>query len=82
VASFEGRLSYLSGSYDDPDLPTPGAAVAQLDAQVGTRGNRLYYLATPPALYPLIVEQLGRAGLNRSDPGWTRIIVENRLALT
>ena len=25
---------------------------------------------------PLIAEHLGRSGLNRSDPGWTRIIIE------
>ena len=42
---------------------------------MGTRANRLFYLATPPALYPVIVEQLGLCGLNHSE-GWTRIIIE------
>ncbi len=41
----------------------------------GTGGNRLFYLATPPSLYPIIVDQLGEAGLNQSQ-GWTRIIIE------
>jgi glucose-6-phosphate 1-dehydrogenase len=36
----------------------------------------LFYLATPPTLYAEIVEHLGQARLNRSDPGWTRIIIE------
>ncbi len=75
--SFVDRLSYLAGSYDDPaTYDRLAERLAQLDAQAGTGGNRLFYLATPPTLYPLIVEQLGRAGLNRSDPGWTRIIIE------
>ncbi len=74
--TFEHRLSYLAGSYDDPGTYHRLAErLEQLDRAQGTEGNRLFYLATPPDLYPLIVEQLGQAGLNRS-PGWTRIIVE------
>ncbi len=74
---FAARISYLAGSYDDPETYRRlTERLAQLDAECGTQGNRLFYLATPPALYPLIVEQLGQAGLNRSDPGWTTIIVE------
>ena len=73
---FEGRISYLAGSYDAPETYVHLAQrLAELDAEAGTHGNRLFYLATPPSLYPLIVQQLGLSGLNRSD-GWTRIIIE------
>jgi glucose-6-phosphate 1-dehydrogenase len=73
----ENRLFYLSGSYDDPKTYRHLAErLAQFDAEAGTQGNRLFYLATPPVLYPVIVEQLGQAGLNRSHSGWTRIIIE------
>jgi glucose-6-phosphate 1-dehydrogenase len=73
----EGRLFYLAGGYDEPETYRRLAGrLAQLDAEVGTQGNHLFYLATPPTLYPRVVEQLGRAGLNRSDQGWTRIIIE------
>ncbi len=83
--NFEGRLSYLAGSYDDPATYRRLAErLATLDAEAGTAGNRLFYLATPPTLYPLVVEHLGQAGLNQSNgsagagevSGWTRIIVE------
>jgi glucose-6-phosphate 1-dehydrogenase len=75
--TFDNRLSYLAGGYDDPQTYRHLAEqLTQLDAEAGTRGNRLFYLATPPVLYPVIVEQLGRAELNRSDSGWTRIIIE------
>jgi glucose-6-phosphate 1-dehydrogenase len=74
---FEKRVAYLAGGYDDPESYRRLAErLAQLDAKGGTRGNRLFYLATPPSLYPIVVEQLGKAGLNRSDLGWTRIIIE------
>jgi glucose-6-phosphate 1-dehydrogenase len=82
--TFEGRHSYLAGEYDDPQTYQRLAErLAHFDAEKGTAGNRLFYLATPPTLYSLIIEQLGQAGLNRSpgagegrDPGWTRIIIE------
>lgn len=74
---FSDRHSYLRGDYGDPDTYRRLAEkLAQLDAEFGLGGNRLFYLATPPLLYPLIIEQLGRAGLNHTDRGWTRIIIE------
>jgi glucose-6-phosphate 1-dehydrogenase len=74
---FEGKILYLAGSYDDAGTYCRlGQRLAQRDAEAGTGGNRLFYLATPPSLYPLIVQQLGQAGLNRSPTGWTRIVVE------
>jgi glucose-6-phosphate 1-dehydrogenase len=82
---FAERHTYLAGSYDDPETYRHLAErLAQLDASTAsgrsagsdTQGNALLYLATPPTLYPVIVEQLGRAGLNRSDRGWRRIVIE------
>jgi glucose-6-phosphate 1-dehydrogenase len=73
---FEGRVSYLQGDYDDPETYQRLAQrLGEIDAKAGTRANRLFYLATPPNLYPLMIEQLGLSGLNHSD-GWTRIIIE------
>jgi glucose-6-phosphate 1-dehydrogenase len=74
---FAERHSYLAGSYDDPDTYRRLAErLFRLDAEAGTQGNRLFYLVIPPALYPLVIGQLGRVGLNHSNAGWTRIIVE------
>jgi glucose-6-phosphate 1-dehydrogenase len=74
---FRGRVSYLVGDYDDEDTYRRLAErLAHNDAELGTRSNRLFYLAVPPLLYPTIVEQLGKAGLNHSDQGWTRLIIE------
>ena len=74
---FAEQVSYLAGSYDDPDTYRRlGAQLAQLDEQAGTGGNRLFYLAIPPTLYPVVIEQLGQAGLNHNPYGWTRIVIE------
>ena len=44
---------------------------SELDEQRGTRGNRLYYLAVPPAAFETIVSELGerreRRGLDAAD---------------
>jgi glucose-6-phosphate 1-dehydrogenase len=44
-----------------------------LDEERGTRGNRVYYLATPPAVFPIVVEAVGK---RRATEGWTRVIIE------
>jgi len=77
---FAARLHYQVGQYDDP------AAYQELQNRLGsvcrTQGscdNHLFYLATPPSAYGLIVTRLGEAGLTASDSergGWARVIVE------
>ena len=47
----------------------------------GTGGNRLYYLAVPPGLFPVVIENLHRAGLLYEHlPGnarpWCRVVIE------
>jgi glucose-6-phosphate 1-dehydrogenase len=73
---FAGRVSYCQGDYSD--LATfQGLAerLARSDAETHTAGNRLFYLALPPDLCPLVIEQLGHCNLQKSS-GWTRIIIE------
>jgi len=45
----------------------------ELDADRGTRGNRIYYLATPPGVFATVVEAIGK---RRHTDGWTRLIIE------
>jgi glucose-6-phosphate 1-dehydrogenase len=47
--------------------------LAGLDEKYDLGGNRVYYLAVPPAAFPTIVDALGK---RRSAQGWTRLIVE------
>ena len=76
-SDFRDRISYLAGAYDDPETYANLAAALQSNqGEKGLGGNCLFYLATPPNLYQLIIEQLGKAGLNRSEHGWRRIVIE------
>jgi glucose-6-phosphate 1-dehydrogenase len=72
-----GRLHYAVG--DPADAAAMGklaARIAALDAEVGTGGNVLFYMALPPAVFGVISENLARAGLTRRERGWARVIVE------
>src|SRR2546426_1898842 len=76
---FASNLYYSPGDYANPEAFTQLAKrLAELDSSKNIGGNRLFYLSTPPEVYPDIVEQLGRAGLARptSPNAWVRIIIE------
>jgi glucose-6-phosphate 1-dehydrogenase len=76
--SFAQGISYHRGSFDEPAAySTLAERLAAIDAERGTAGNRVFYLATPPESYPAIIRLLGEAGLGSSpENGWTRVIVE------
>jgi glucose-6-phosphate 1-dehydrogenase len=73
---FSERMTYLTGSYDDQAMYQELSARLKKQASSPGNHNRLFYLAVPPKVYPEIVQQLGKAGLNRSEHGWTHIIIE------
>ena len=77
---FARRLHYLSVPFDRPEAYLPlRALIEDHDARHGTRGNRLFYLATAPDFFPVIAENLGAAGLAEEDePGgrFARLVVE------
>ncbi|MGB7494372.1 MAG: glucose-6-phosphate dehydrogenase [Candidatus Acidiferrum sp.] len=77
--AFASNLYYSPGDYSDPNAYQELAKrLNEIDAQRKLCGNRLFYLSTPPEVYPAIVEHLGSAGLQRpcNPDGWVRIIIE------
>jgi glucose-6-phosphate 1-dehydrogenase len=76
---FAANLYYVTGEYNDQNAYGALAKrLGELDEEKKLGGNRLLYLSTPPEVYPDIVEQVGRAGLNHptGPTAWTRIIIE------
>ncbi|HEX6306008.1 MAG TPA: glucose-6-phosphate dehydrogenase, partial [Anaerolineales bacterium] len=74
---FAQRLHYMPGSYDDPQtFRRLEERLEAFDKEMGTQGNRLFYLAIPPFLYSDVIRMLGEGGLNRRDNGWVRVIIE------
>jgi glucose-6-phosphate 1-dehydrogenase len=77
--SFSERIRYYRCDFSDPaGFDALSTKLDELDEEEGTRGNRLYYLATQPSQFAELVGQLGRVGLDheRHDGGWRRVVIE------
>ena len=72
------RIYYVSGDFQDPALYAKVKdALARADKEQGTQGNALFYLAVSPQFFPIVVQQLGAAGMTRPDGGqWKRVVIE------
>jgi len=66
LAAFLSRLRYVGGDYREE------ATFDELRKSLDTCRAPAHYLAIPPALFPTVIEQLGRAGLAEN----ARVIVE------
>jgi glucose-6-phosphate 1-dehydrogenase len=67
-------MHYISADFaDDAGQDRVVEALNELDEQRGTAGNRVYYLAVPPAAIATLVHAIG---MRRSTRGWTRLIIE------
>jgi glucose-6-phosphate 1-dehydrogenase len=74
---FSARLYYHAGEYDSPQSYTAlKERLALLKQAHDTRGNRIFYLAVPPAVYEVIASNLAASGLSREEGGFTHIAVE------
>ncbi len=78
--SFLAMCRYVSGDYNEL------AAYEQLatrcsvcDMDFDSSGNRLFYLALPPELHPVVVERLSEAGMTgegHDGRPWARVVFE------
>ncbi len=73
-ATFARSIDYVA-TPDDRGYDELRQALARIDGEIGTNGNRLFYLATPPAAYEPIIRAIGAHGL-RGESGWSRVVVE------
>jgi glucose-6-phosphate 1-dehydrogenase len=76
--SFASSIFYHQSEFTNLEgYETLAKRLDELDAQRGTRGNRLFYLSAGPDQFPIILENLRKSGLNKATPGsWSRVIVE------
>lgn len=74
---FAAKLHYYSVSFDDlQTYQSLSRSLDQLSEKLGTAGNILFYLATPPSSFGAICNNLFEAGFTKSEKGWRRVIVE------
>ena len=71
-------VTYLAGEAESSETYKQlGAELARIENARHTAGNRLFYLATPPAAFAPIGTRLGQTGLAReADGAWRRVIFE------
>jgi len=71
-------VRYVRGdSEDSATFEALARTVAGLDAERGTGGNHAFYLAVPPAIFPVVLSQLQASGLSSPSPdAWRRVVVE------
>src|ERR1700749_2021693 len=74
---FMKKVTYHAMNFDDPEgygkLKT---LLEGIDEKQGTKGNRLFYLATAPEYFAEIIEQLGKHGMAKPEHGKVHLIIE------
>jgi len=78
-SEFAANLYYSPGDYGKPESYVALAKrLKEISEAKQLGGNILFYISTPPEVYRDIVEQIGKAGLNKpsSPNSWVRIIIE------
>jgi glucose-6-phosphate 1-dehydrogenase len=74
---FMQKVSYFAMNFDDPGGYDKLKAVLEgIDQKQGTKGNRLFYLATAPEYFAEIIEQLGQHGMAKPQQGTVHVIIE------
>ncbi len=73
-SSLAEGMSYVQLDFgDDAGWDRLEQVLAKVDEERNTCGNRVYYCAIPPPVFPTVVEAIGK---RRKESGWRRLIVE------
>jgi glucose-6-phosphate 1-dehydrogenase len=73
--SFADGMRWVTADFADEGAEDALVEVLEeVDRERGTEGNRLYYLAIPPAAFETVVDAIGKR--KHLCTGWTRVVVE------
>ena len=72
-SDFESTLFYQTKKYDQSDFDNLDAALTRWE---DGPGNRVYYMATPPSVFPHIIDLLGETKQLKERDGWRRVVIE------
>ena len=75
--SFLKKVFYKSiDTKNDDDYQQLKTEIDSLHKKFDIPENCIYYLSTPPSLYSIIPLAIGKAGINKNNSGWKRLVVE------
>jgi glucose-6-phosphate 1-dehydrogenase len=71
------RVKYIPGVFDDESVyETLDKTIREYDDDAGIVFNRVFYLSTAPEFFPVIVQFLGKQGLDSVADAETRVVIE------
>jgi glucose-6-phosphate 1-dehydrogenase len=77
LEQFIAKVKYHAMNFDDAaGYQQLNALLEKIDQESGTKGNRLFYLATAPEYFADIIDHLGDIGMAKSKKGHVRAIIE------
>ena len=77
LEEFIAKVKYHAMNFDDAaGYKQLNALLDKIDQENGTKGNRLFYLATAPEYFADIIDHLGDKGMAKSKKGHVRAIIE------
>jgi glucose-6-phosphate 1-dehydrogenase len=78
-ADFADGMRYVTGGFNDPaTFIELKKKLEEVDHLRATRGNRLFYFATPPSTFPMLLQGLKNAGLiyPPHHASFSRVVIE------
>jgi glucose-6-phosphate 1-dehydrogenase len=77
LAKLLERVRYVPGTFDDDTVyERLGGELRQFDEEAGIPFNRVFYLSTAPAFFPLVISKIGAHGLEHSEGSDVRVVIE------
>lgn len=78
---FQERLYYHKSEFHEEEgYRSLQKFLTELDAKLGTKGNRVFYLSTQPSFFTTVCEKMHQTGLiydtNQVHDKWSRLIIE------
>src|SRR5512132_379219 len=71
------QVRYVPGTFDvDPVFDRLKDELDKFDEEAGLAFSRIFYLSTAPKFFALIVQKLGKHGLERHDEADVRVVIE------
>jgi len=76
-SKFKDSIIYFKMNFTEDDgYILLNALSVEIDKDFGTEGNRIYYLATAPEFFEIIIKKLHHNGMVNNKESWQRVMIE------